>query len=971
MKYDLFKVRAFENLNHTELSKQLRMSLKKNEKLSASDLALITEHKINFNITNVGNFPAEIKSVSISDYGSSYNGFKVLNTSHGYDITYSPNFKTSRVNEILTVKTKYSVYEFTVHAYIPMYLIRYIDDHFRVTEIEEKIGNWYYLILLLFVLFVFGLLGAEILSYINYVKQRGYRYEALQRMHQEYLEEHRAKAEDKVVMLERFIEENYIKKAQNVHEAIFDGYASATICYDTNCASNEVKKLLAIKLDPDDDSVSSTSSNQPRFEKPVKQVPTKQSPSKQKGHFGGNKVHQKHEQAQRLEVGESVQPVQEQKSKQGKQKGGKKKAKDQNVDSRPKVENKPKKLEQNTKKLNEKDKSVIDNKTQAPNTHHHDTVKANTKIENKQDKNKPQNTPVENNKTTTLKPRKDKNKPEKGSRKTSENENKDQKQVNKQKNVKSKKTKPQKLNTEIKKDEVSKSNPTKDVVVKEKAKESEPKSNVQVTEGKELKSNITEEKNKAEVKKAPESVLVHGESAQKEVKVKQNIQEPKGKPPQYKSKDQKTSKAKNKNEPKMQNLKQIGQCKSRDNLLINEVIESHHRDSVNTDDTKIEYQEVSENRPSNASKQSKASDLHSDMQSISQHSNEDSSDQKQTEISDQKHYNSSEIYSDEQEHDYHKEETSKQYFDKNKDPGTTEYRHMKPSSYQDYKKSRKMDSRKTGNRGGYGQYSNYPYKSRRNAYNTGKHYENPNYKRNYKRSYYYDKYQNRDPHYNPDKYKDQQQEEYYENEFYKTNYNKQGYYDFKYDSYADRQYDHKDAKEHKPSENKTRSNEEYQQFVEDQFYEEQTDIPHKTNPDKHMHDHFDEEKFYDDIEEDKMDMQHDQDEEYKEEPQIQQKETFFSDADFKSNPYSVFNAFGGTNQDFSLFAPIQESANQEEQNPLHFDFMDDSSARDIKNQSDDLLYNFDNLQELREKSEAFDYDLAKEKSTSRARNKNF
>ena len=234
MKYDLFKVRAFENLNHTELSKQLRMSLKKNEKLSASDLALITEHKINFNITNVGNFPAEIKSVSISDYGSSYNGFKVLNTSHGYDITYSPNFKTSRVNEILTVKTKYSVYEFTVHAYIPMYLIRYIDDHFRVTEIEEKIGNWYYLILLLFVLFVFGLLGAEILSYINYVKQRGYRYEALQRMYQEYLEEHRAKAEDKVVMLERFIEDNYIKKAQNVHEAIFDGYASATICYDTN-----------------------------------------------------------------------------------------------------------------------------------------------------------------------------------------------------------------------------------------------------------------------------------------------------------------------------------------------------------------------------------------------------------------------------------------------------------------------------------------------------------------------------------------------------------------------------------------------------------------------------------------------------------------------------------------------------------------------------------------------------------------
>ena len=234
MKYDLFKVRAFENLNHTELSKQLRKNLKKNEKLSASDLALITKHKINFNITNIGNYPAEIKSVSISNYGSSYNGFTVSNASHGYDVTYTPNFKTSRVNELLIVKTKYSVYEFKVHAYIPMYLIRYIDHHFRVTDIEEKIGNWNYLILLLFVLFVFSLLGAEILSYINYMKQRGYRYEVLQNIHQEYLEEHRSKAEDKVVMLERFIEENDIKKAQMVHEAIFDAYASATICYDTN-----------------------------------------------------------------------------------------------------------------------------------------------------------------------------------------------------------------------------------------------------------------------------------------------------------------------------------------------------------------------------------------------------------------------------------------------------------------------------------------------------------------------------------------------------------------------------------------------------------------------------------------------------------------------------------------------------------------------------------------------------------------
>ena len=234
MKYDLFKKKAFENLNHTELSKQLRKNLKKNEKLSTSDLALITEHKINFNITNIGSYPVEIKSVSISDYGSSYNGFKVSNTSNGYEITYTPNFKTSRVNELLTVKTKYSVYEFKVHAYIPMYLIRYIDDHFRVTDIENKIGNWNYLILLLFVLFVFGLLGAEILSYINFIKQQRYRYEVLQRMHQEYLEEYRSKAEDKVVMLERFIEENHIKKAQMVHGTIFDAYASATVCYDTN-----------------------------------------------------------------------------------------------------------------------------------------------------------------------------------------------------------------------------------------------------------------------------------------------------------------------------------------------------------------------------------------------------------------------------------------------------------------------------------------------------------------------------------------------------------------------------------------------------------------------------------------------------------------------------------------------------------------------------------------------------------------
>ena len=255
-------------------------------------------------------------------------------------------------------------------------------------------------------------------------------------------------------------------------------------------------------------------------------------------------------------------------------------------------------------------------------------------------------------------------------------EGKDQKLADKQKGAKSKKLKPQRANTGSKKDEVSKNTQHKDSAVKEKHKENEPTIN---TEGRVENQNKAKEKNTSDLKESQDVVPVKEKaSVREEPKVKQNVVEFKGKTSQIKSKDHKTIKNK-KNEPKIQSMKQISQCKSIDNLMINEVIGSHHRDSLNTDDTKMDYHDVSESRSSNASKQSKASDLHSDMQS--QHSNEDSSDQKQDENPVQKHYNSIDLYSDEQGQDYHKEETSVQFYDQVKDPETIDHKQVKPSSY--------------------------------------------------------------------------------------------------------------------------------------------------------------------------------------------------------------------------------------------------------------------------------------------------
>lgn len=72
---DFFRVKALENLNTTELAKELLKLRKNPESLTAQELTLITAHQIEFNITNVGNFPTEILSISIDNYGMSYNGF--------------------------------------------------------------------------------------------------------------------------------------------------------------------------------------------------------------------------------------------------------------------------------------------------------------------------------------------------------------------------------------------------------------------------------------------------------------------------------------------------------------------------------------------------------------------------------------------------------------------------------------------------------------------------------------------------------------------------------------------------------------------------------------------------------------------------------------------------------------------------------------------------------------------------------
>jgi hypothetical protein len=154
-KENIFEIKNIEYMNKKGIPKNIIPNFG-NEKLTVDHFSLKRQHKKIFRIKNIGNFPSEIKSVTLSNHQLQHKEFslKKLNSSSGelYEITFKPDFRHSRMQESILVKTKYSVTEFKIEGFIPMNLIQFIDGNFRLTEIEESIGNWYYLIVLSFVL---------------------------------------------------------------------------------------------------------------------------------------------------------------------------------------------------------------------------------------------------------------------------------------------------------------------------------------------------------------------------------------------------------------------------------------------------------------------------------------------------------------------------------------------------------------------------------------------------------------------------------------------------------------------------------------------------------------------------------------------------------------------------------------------------------------------------------------------------
>lgn len=213
--------------------------------------------------------------------------------------------------------------------------------------------------------------------------------------------------------------------------------------------------------------------------------------------------------------------------------------------------------------------------------------------------------------------------------------------------------------------------------------------------------------------------------------------------------------------------------------------------------------------------------------------------------------------------------------------------------------------------------------------------------------------------------------EYYENEFYQTNYNS------KQSKYESNKYPKQDEMDKEDKQDMRQ----YQKYMDNRFFDDEEEKEEKGKyddggfygeDDKFYDDKMEEREFYqgeeqDDQEED-QDDQDDQEEE-KEGKEVDQKNTFFSGDDFKSTPYSMFSAFGNPDQDFSLFAPFNDNI-FENHNPMRFDFLDNPNSNDVQDRRDDLFHRFDNLEELREKSENFKYDIAnKDISTKIAQNK--
>jgi hypothetical protein len=179
MKHDVFKIKNLDSLHNQNLNARNLKSSINSDSLSAKDIALIRKYSRRFNITNVGNFPAVIEDVTFSNHKKRSKHFSIEKIGNGYELVYEPDFRHSTVTETLLVKTKYSVAEFKVNAYIPLYLIKFIDRNYRLTEVEDSIGNWYYLIILSFVLLTLLLLGTEIVEYIIFLKQKNINYSLL------------------------------------------------------------------------------------------------------------------------------------------------------------------------------------------------------------------------------------------------------------------------------------------------------------------------------------------------------------------------------------------------------------------------------------------------------------------------------------------------------------------------------------------------------------------------------------------------------------------------------------------------------------------------------------------------------------------------------------------------------------------------------------------------------------------------
>jgi len=99
-------------------------------------------------------------------------------------------------------------------------------------------------------------------------------------------------------------------------------------------------------------------------------------------------------------------------------------------------------------------------------------------------------------------------------------------------------------------------------------------------------------------------------------------------------------------------------------------------------------------------------------------------------------------------------------------------------------------------------------------------------------------------------------------------------------------------------------------------------------------------------------------------PQVKQRaiapDGFYDDEEPELNPttgpYSMFSAFQTQEQEFSLFTPTHDDFLGN--TPMNFDFLEDCPSPREAKEEDEVFNRFGNLQELREESELYSYDIA-------------